>query len=108
MGIYLRAWYQHDVASYATIERAAREIVARCLSPVLGKGGAKPGGELGFSNPTGFDIVGKLSALRGSQDDMVPTDRSFLGQGHAIGVFLWDTGSSINQRIPRADATSID
>lgn len=47
-----------DTSSYASLERAAREILASCISPVLGKGGANEGGGVGFTNPAGFDILG--------------------------------------------------
>ena len=53
----------HDEVSYTTIEATAREILARCISPVFGfgKSGARGSESLGFANPTGFDIIGTFS-----------------------------------------------
>ena len=47
----------HDEVSYAAVELSAREIIARCLSPVMGE---KRERGLGFANPTGFEIIGTL------------------------------------------------
>ena len=47
-----------DTSNYASLERAAREVLASCISPVLGRGGAKGGGGVGFTNPAGFEVLG--------------------------------------------------
>ena len=44
-----------DLSSYAFLEMAARNVLAKCMSPVM-KG--EKGNKVGFANPTGFDIVG--------------------------------------------------
>ena len=44
-----------DLSSYTFLEMAARNVLAKCMSPVL-KG--KEGNKVGFANPTGFDIAG--------------------------------------------------
>ena len=46
-----------DLSSYAFLEMAARNVLAKCMSPVLW---GKTGGKLEFTNPTGFDIAGTL------------------------------------------------
>lgn len=46
-----------DLSSYAFLEMAARNVLAKCMSPVLR---GKPGSKVGFANPTGFDIAGTL------------------------------------------------
>ena len=46
-----------DLSSYAFLEMAARNVMAKCMSPVLGGDGR---GKVGFANPTGFDIAGTV------------------------------------------------
>ena len=46
-----------DLSTYVHIENAAKNVLQGCLSPVLGRGKGR-GGELGFVNPTGYDIAG--------------------------------------------------
>ena len=46
-----------DLSSYAFLEMSARNVLAKCMSPVLR---AKAGGKVEFANPTGFDITGTL------------------------------------------------
>ena len=57
-----------DLASYADLERVARGILAKCISPVrsVGQGSNRRkhrGTRVGFVNPTGFGIAGKLMSV---------------------------------------------
>ena len=57
-----------DLASYADLERAARSVFSKCISPVrrLGKGlnGRKfEGAKVGFANPTGYGIAGESTSF---------------------------------------------
>ena len=57
-----------DLASYADLERAARGILLKCISPVRKQGAGLDGrridrARVGFTNPTGFGITGKLVAF---------------------------------------------
>ena len=54
-----------DLSSYAFLEMAAKNVLAKCMAPVMlrGKGsdgGGGGGGRVGFANPTGFDIAGTV------------------------------------------------
>lgn len=59
-GIVPGGEYPHsDLGNYVQLEKAARRILAKCISVVLSKGEGRGGGRLGFANPTGFDIEGQ-------------------------------------------------
>lgn len=70
------AWDRTDLCDYASIWNAALNVRDGCLSIVRGGGGG--GGRVGFVNPAGYNTAG----MKG-----------------AIGVFLWDTDSVINQAV---------
>lgn len=82
-----RQWARTDLGDYAVIWQGAVRVRDGCLSVVVSSekdrvsGGSKRGG-VGFVNPTGYEVT---------------------GVNGAIGVFLWDTESAINQavKVPR-------
>ena len=74
-----------DLCDYRSIHNAILNVRDGCLSVILdgeegvaGKGGGGGPGRLGFVNPVGYNTAGL-------HDD--------------IGVFLWDTGSPVNQLV---------
>lgn len=103
-----------DLASYSDLERAARGVLMKCISPIRKQGKNLDrrrieGVRVGFANPTGFGIAGKLVAFVcigvavWCTIKHVLTD-DVLGRHVSIGVFLWDTNSAINQMIPLTHA----
>ena len=48
---------EHDEVSYTELELTAKEIIARCLSPVIRDEGKRA---VGFVNPTGYDVTGTI------------------------------------------------
>lgn len=69
-----------DVASYADVWNAVREVMDNCISRYLATNETmqESGGGINFLSQTGWSAIGSEGA---------------------IGVFLWDTSSTINQRI---------
>ena len=99
-----------DLSSYAFLEMTARNVLIKCMSPVLR---GRQSGRVGFANPTGFDIAGTVirpypRAVSGRHVWSILANQQSTGRSVSIGVFFWDTNSQMNQQIPASYLTPTD
>lgn len=95
-----RRWPETDLGDYVRIEAAVLNVRDGCLS-IVGAGGGGMGAGGGVSVEGGGGGGGDVGGVKGGGGVgfVNPTGYNVVGMHEAIGVFLWDTNSLMNQAV---------